>query len=63
MVGESVFEVESLLNKNNIPYKLYEQKKKSHNTLLETSKIIEQQPAEGFLFSLKKPPFVHLTVE
>ncbi len=63
MIGVSVFEIELFLNKNNIPYRLYEGKRKSHATFLETSKIIEQQPSTGFVFSLKNPPLVHLTVE
>jgi beta-lactam-binding protein with PASTA domain len=61
--GYSVFEAETMLKQNNIPYKLHEQGRRPFHSLLDTAQIIAQQPKAGTVFSLQKPPILHLTIE
>jgi len=62
-IDHSVFEVEDILKKNTISYTFYEESRRPHHSLLETARIVEQQPVAGTLFSIKNPPKLYLTIE
>ena len=58
--GHLVFEVEDLCNKNGLRFEIHPSTRSQADKLIETSRVIAQQPQPGTLFELASAPTLHI---